>query len=166
MAAMETGDEAERGFTITRVFEAPARLLFEAHSRPEHVKRWFGPVGWPLTLCEMDFRVGGTFRFAMTGPDGRQNTPFGGTYREIVPDRRIVFDNGFLVPGAGRMVHSIGFEETPGELGPRTLLTHHTLFGSVEMKAEHLGLGFEGGVGSGLDQLETLVAGMVASTGT
>lgn len=156
MEAVGTGDEAERGFTITRVFEAPARLLFEAHSRPEHVKRWFGPVGWPLTLCEMDFRVGGSFRFAMTGPDGRQNTPFGGTYREIVPDRRIVFDNGFLVPGAGRMVHTLTFEETDG----RTVLTHHTLFESVAMKAEHLGMGFEGGVGSGLDQLGALVAEM------
>ena len=49
--------------------------------------KWFGPKGWPVTMCEMDFRVGGSFRFAMTGPSGKQNTPFGGEYREIVPNR-------------------------------------------------------------------------------
>ena len=76
--------ESQREVTITRVYDAPARLLFEAYSKPEHIKKWFGPKGWPVTLCEMDFRVGGSFRFAMTGPSGKQNTPFGGEYREIV----------------------------------------------------------------------------------
>ena len=51
--------EAQREVIITRVFDAPARLLFEAYAKPEHVKRWFGPRGWPLTLVEMDFREGG-----------------------------------------------------------------------------------------------------------
>jgi len=60
------------------VFDAPARLLFKAYSTREQLVKWFGPEGWPLTLCEMDFRTGGRFRFAMTGPDGVQNTPFGG----------------------------------------------------------------------------------------
>ena len=89
---------ADRTVTIARTFDAPARLLFEAYSTPKHLMKWFGPVGWPLTLCEVDFRVGGRFRFAMTGPDGVQNTPFGGEYLEIIPDRKIVFDNGFLLP--------------------------------------------------------------------
>ena len=84
--------EADRTVVITRVFDAPARLLFEAYSKPEHIMRWFGPKGWPVTMCEMDFRVGGSFRFAMTGPSGRQNTPFGGEYREIVPNRKIVVE--------------------------------------------------------------------------
>src|SRR4029078_10639835 len=105
---------ADRELVITRVFDVPARYLFEAYSKPEHLKRWFGPKGWPLTLCEVDFRVGGRYRFAMTGPSGEQNTPFGGEYLEIVPDRKIVFDNGFELPGARRMVMTITFDEKGG----------------------------------------------------
>lgn len=150
---------ADRAFVITRVFDAPARLLFEAYSKPEHIKRWFGPRGWPVTLCEMDFRKGGRFRFAMTGPSGEQNTPFGGEYLEIVQDRKIVYDNGFELPGAERMIVTVTFEESGG----KTTLTIHTLFASVAMKNEHLGLGFEKGTNSGLDQLEELVAEMRAN---
>ena len=147
---------ADRTVVVTRAFHAPARLVFEAMSKPEHVMKWFGPVGWPLTLCEMDFRVGGKFRFAMTGSSGVQNTPFGGTYREIVPNRRIVYDNGFEIPGAGRMIVTIDLDEKGG----RTTLTMSTLFGTVEMCREHVGMGFNQGVNSGYDQLADLLAKM------
>ena len=150
--------QADRSVIITRVFDAPAHIVFEACSRPEHVKRWFGPVGWPLTLCEMDFRVGGRYRFAMTGPDGVQNPPFSGTYLEIVPNRRIVYDNAFELPGAETMVMHFDFTEEDG----RTTLTLNTLFASLAMKATHVGAGFVQGTGSGLSQLEELVAELVA----
>jgi uncharacterized protein YndB with AHSA1/START domain len=146
---------SEREITITRVFDAPARILFEAYSKPEHIMRWFGPKGWPVTLCEMDFRVGGKFRFAMTGPSGRQNTPFGGEYLEIVPDRKIVYDNGFETKGAGRMVVSVTFDE---QAGGKTKLTIHTVFESIEMYKSHTSRGFEQGTNSGLDQLADLAA--------
>jgi uncharacterized protein YndB with AHSA1/START domain len=145
---------SDREVVITRVFEAPARLLFAAYSTPEHVMKWFGPKGWPLTLCEIDFRVGGRFRFAMTGPSGEQNTPFGGEYLEIVPNRKIVYDNGFEEPGAERMIVTMTYDEEGG----RTTLTIHTLFASMAMKEEHVGAGFVQGVGSGLDQLVDVVA--------
>ncbi|MBA2469062.1 MAG: SRPBCC family protein [Chloroflexia bacterium] len=147
---------ADREVVITRVFDAPARLLFEAYGKPEHIQRWFGPRGWPVTLCEMDFRVGGRYRFAMTGPDGTRGTPFGGEYLEIEPDRKIVYDNAFETPGAERMIVTITFEEDAG----RTTLTVTTLFGSVAMRNAHMGAGYEQGVGSGLDQLADLVAAM------
>jgi len=160
MSANQRGDEpiADREVVITRRFDAPARVLFAAYTTPEHVRQWFGPKGWPMTLCEMDFQVGGRFRFALTGPDGKQGTPFGGTYREIVPDQRIVYDNGFETPGAETMIVTVTFAETAG----RTLLTIHTLFASVAMRDEHVGGGYEHGVGSGLDQLADVVAGMRA----
>lgn len=104
----------------------------------------------------MGFRVGGRFRFAMTGPEGRQNRPFGGQYLEIVPNRKIVFDNAFETPGAEKMLVTI----TCDELAGKTTLTIHTLFASVAMKNEHVGGGYERGVGSGLDQLADVVAGM------
>jgi uncharacterized protein YndB with AHSA1/START domain len=138
---------------MTREFDAPARLLFEAYGKPEHLMKWFGPVGWPLTLCEVDFRVGGKFRFAMTGSSGVQNTPFGGTYLEIVPNRKIKYDNGFESANAGRMVVTVTFDEQGG----KTKLTMHTLFDTVAMRNEHLGLGFEQGTGSGFDQLAELM---------
>ena len=150
--------ESEREVVITRTFDAPARLVFEAWSKPEHVMKWFGPKGWPLTLCEMDFRVGGRYRFAMTGPSGEQNTPFGGEYLEIVPNRKIVFSNGFEMAGAGRMVMTITFDEKGG----RTTLTSRTLFESVAMRQEHVGMGFIEGTNSGLDQLADVVAEMRA----
>ncbi len=106
----------------------------------------------------MDFRVGGRYRFAMTGPDGQQGMPFGGEYLEIVPDRKIVYDDSFEAPGSEKMVVTVTFEEDAG----RTTLTIHTLFGSVAMKQAHMGAGYEQGVGSGLDQLADLVAGMHA----
>lgn len=154
--------ESEREVTITRVYDAPARLLFEAYSKPEHIMRWFGPKGWPVTLCEMDFRVGGKFRFAMTGPSGKQNTPFGGTYREIEKDRKIVYDNGFESKGAGRMVVTVTFHEQGG----KTTLRVHTVFQSIAMYNSHMSRGFEQGTNSGLDQLGDLVAAMAATEGS
>jgi uncharacterized protein YndB with AHSA1/START domain len=145
---------AERESTISRVFDAPARLLFEAYSTPEHVKRWFGPKGWPITLCEMDFRVGGRFRFGMTGPDGQQGPPFGGEYLEIVPNQKIVYDNAFEAPGSPKMVVTLTYEEENG----KTTMTIHTLFESIAMRNEYVGVGMLEGYGSALDQLADLVA--------
>jgi uncharacterized protein YndB with AHSA1/START domain len=144
----------DREFVITRIFDAPARLLFEAYSDPAQLTQWFGPKGWPLTLCEVDFRVGGRYRFGMTGPGGVQGQPFGGTYREIVPNRKIVYDSAFESPDAETMIVTVTFEERAG----KTTLTIHTLFGSVAMKQQHLGMGYEAGFGSALDQLGDLVA--------
>lgn len=152
----------DREVVITRVFDAPARLLFLAYSKPEHVAKWFGPVGWPITLCEIDFRVGGRFRFAMTGPSGKQNTPFGGTYLEIVPNQKIVFDNAFEAPGAEKMIMTVTFDETDG----KTTLTLHTLFASVAMKNSHIGMGFVQGTGSAFDQLIDVVAAMRRKEGS
>ncbi len=156
MSRNATEPEAQREIIITRVFDAPARLLFKAYSTPEHIMRWFGPRGWPVTMCEMDFRVGGKFRFQMTGPEGQTNTPFGGQYLEIVPDRKIVYDNGFESPGAGRMIVTVTFDE----YGDQTTLVIQTIFDSIAMKNAHVGGGFEEGTGSGLDQLADLVAEM------
>ena len=158
MPADDRGVEpiAKREVVITRVFDAPARVLFKAFSTPEHLKRWFGPKGWPLTLCEMDFRAGGRYRFAMTGPDGKQGPPFGGEYLEIVPNRKIVYTNAFEMPDTESMVVTITFDED--EKSGQTTLTIHTLFASVAMRNAHLGMGYEQGLGSMLDQLADVAA--------
>lgn len=144
--------ESERTIVIERTFDVPARVLFLALSRPEHVMRWFGPPGYPLTLCEMDFRVGGRYRFAMTGPDGMQMTPFGGRYLEIVQDRLIRYTDAFEEDGAETMTVTL----TLAEEGGHTRLVHRTLFASVAMMKAHLAQGYEQGLGATLDQLAGL----------
>lgn len=147
---------ADRQLVITRDYDVPARLLFEAWSQPEHLMQWFGPAGYPLTMCEVDFRVGGTFRFAMTGPDGVQNTPFGGEYLEIVPNEKIVFTDRFELPDAETMVMTVEFDEHDG----KTTLTLTTEFSSAAMKEQHLAVGMREGLDSSLNQLDAVVATM------
>jgi uncharacterized protein YndB with AHSA1/START domain len=151
---------AEREVVSTCVYDAPARLLFAAFGTPEHLTQWFGPPGYSLTLCEMDFRVGGQFWLAMTGPDGRQGTPFGGEYLEIVPNRKIAYTGAFETPDAEAMTVAITFDED--EKSGQTTLTVHTLFASLAMKNEHLGLGYAQSWGFILDQLADVVAEMHA----
>lgn len=149
---------ADREVIISRLFDAPARLLFLAYSQPEHIKRWFGPKGWPLTKAEMDFRVGGQYHFQMTGPESAMSPPFGGTYVEIVPDRKIVYDNGFELPHSPRFLVTVTFEEQDS----KTTLTIRTLFDSIATKELFVGQGFVGGTNSGLDNLEELVGKLAA----
>src|SRR5512145_922942 len=80
---------SDREILITRVFDAPRRLVFEAISKPEHVARWWGPRCMTMLSCEMDFRPGGAWRFVSRGPDGNEYG-FRGVYREIEPPERIV----------------------------------------------------------------------------
>jgi uncharacterized protein YndB with AHSA1/START domain len=153
-----TEPQADRQIIITRQFDALARVLFLAHSKPEHVMNWFGPVGWPLTTCEMDFRVGGRYHFAMTGPGDEPGPPFGGEYLEIEPDRRIVYTNGFEAPGSPRFVVEVTFEETGG----KTTLTMVTTFESKAVRDQYVEMGFEAGTNSGLDQLADVAAALKA----
>lgn len=76
---------------LTRVYEAPARLVFQAWSSAEALKKWWGPQGCDTPEAEVDFRVGGRYRIVMRNLQNGERYPFHGTYREIVPDRRIVF---------------------------------------------------------------------------
>jgi uncharacterized protein YndB with AHSA1/START domain len=147
----------DRTASVSRLMQVPAKYIFAAHAKPEHLMRWFGPVGYPVTMCEIDFRVGGKWRMAMTGPDGVQGPPFGGTYLDIVPNSRIVYDNRFEDDGqsmnlqnAGTMVMTTTLVEKAGA----TTITVSTLFATVAMKDEYLGVGMTDGILSGFDQLE------------
>jgi uncharacterized protein YndB with AHSA1/START domain len=104
-------------------------------------------------MAEVDFRVGGRYRFAMTGPDGKQNDPFGGEYLEIVPNERLVLTDAFEAPGNDPMRWTVTFAETDG----KTTMTVHILFWSKEMKDQYLGYGMMEGAASSFDQLGTLV---------
>ena len=83
-------DAKKPELVLTRVFDAPRRLVFEAWTKAEHVSRWFAPRPLTMARCEVDFRPGGAFRFVMHAPDGT-DYPFEGAFGEIVPPERIVF---------------------------------------------------------------------------
>ena len=86
---LESNTPGDREIVMTRVFDAPRHLVFDAFTTPDLLKRWFGPRGWSLAVCEVDLKVGGSFRFVLRVPDG---TDMGmrGVYREIVRPERSV----------------------------------------------------------------------------
>jgi uncharacterized protein YndB with AHSA1/START domain len=141
---------------LTRVFDAPRHLVFEALTRPELIKRWFGPHGWSLSVCEVDFRVGGAWRYVMHGPNGRRMGMFG-DYREIVPVERIV--------------HTERFDEYPGEAVVTTILTEEdgrTIFNATVFHASKdvrdavIKSGMEHGAAETYDRLNEMLLSQVA----
>jgi uncharacterized protein YndB with AHSA1/START domain len=157
--------EAARTASISRTMAVPLKYVYAAHTRAEHIMRWFGPVGYPVTKCDYDFRVGGKWRMVMTGPDGKEGPPFGGEFLEIVPEKRIVYTDGFedgkggdmnLTHAGGRIVFTTTFAEDQGH----TTVTVSVLFSTVAMKDEFLGVGMIDGIASGLDQWEDVARGL------
>jgi len=142
----------DREIVLTRVFDAPRRLVFDAFSKPELLKRWFGPRGWSLLVCEVDFKVGGGFRFVLRGPHGK-NMGMRGVYREIVPPER--------------SVHMESFDDYPGESkvttvlveqGGKTTLTATILYPSQEVRDIVIKSGMEHGAAETYDKLAELLA--------
>ena len=157
--ALKTESVADRTASISRQINVPARYVFAAHSTAENIARWYGPETYPVTQCDYDFRVGGTWRMVMTGPDGVDGPPFGGSFLDIVPNRRIVYTNGFedgrggdmnLSNAQDKMTITTTFDEVDGT----TTITVSTLFASVAMKDEFLKFGMHEGMESGFDQLD------------
>jgi uncharacterized protein YndB with AHSA1/START domain len=142
---------------MTRWFDAPRELLFDAHSSCEHVSRWWGRNGSTLVVCEMEFRTGGAWRFVAREPDGAEYG-FRGQYREVVRPERIVYSFEFDGMPGNVCVDSTVFEERDGG----TLLTTTTLFDSKEDRDAMLETGMEEGAGETWDRLAEYVASMRA----
>lgn len=88
---------SDRQIVVTRLFDAPRALVFEAWTKAEHVAHWWDPSGVPLAVCEIDLRPKGAFRWVNRAPDGGEGHSFTGNYREIAPPGRLVFsgESGF-----------------------------------------------------------------------
>jgi uncharacterized protein YndB with AHSA1/START domain len=143
---------SDREVVLTRVFNAPRHLVFEAFSKPELLKRWFGPHGWSLSVCEVDFRVGGAFRFVMRGPDGRE-MGMRGTYKEIAPPERSVHMESFDdFPGSESQVTSV-LTEKDG----KTTLTATVLYPSKEVRDAVIKSGMEHGAAETYDKLAEML---------
>jgi uncharacterized protein YndB with AHSA1/START domain len=150
--------KSERELVVTRSFDAPARIVFEAWTKPELIKRWWAPKssGVPLTSCEADVRVGGRYRFEF-GREGAKPMAFFGRYIEVIPDARLVWTNEESEDGA---VSTLTLEESGG----RTRLVLHELYPSKEALDEVVG-GMAGGMPEQFEQLDELLVALGASVG-
>jgi uncharacterized protein YndB with AHSA1/START domain len=141
---------------VTRTFNAPARIVFDAWTKPELLKRWWAPKSFGVSLfeCEQGLRVGGAYRFAF-GRDPRNPEVFSGRYLEVNPPSRLVLTQRYeRMAHVGDVVVTADFEESQG----RTRLTLRQLFPSKEALEGALMSGMERGMRVTLDQLDELVA--------
>src|ERR1700730_7164105 len=146
---------SDREIAMTRVFDAPRQLIYEAWTKPELLKRWLGVFGgWEMAVCEIDLRVGGAYRYLWRGPDGA-GMGMGGAYREIVPAERIVCTEVFDVPWyEGEAVDTLVFVEQGG----RTTATTTVLYASKAVRDAVLKSPMKDGVAAGYDKLAEILA--------
>jgi len=134
----QTDTLADDELLITRTFDAPASLMFALWSQPEHFRKWMGPGSFTCTECEMDFRVGGSYRAKIESAEGKVN-PFSGVYREIVPNERLVFTFAWNNDGPSADIETlitITFKEHDGKT---TQMFHQTPFLNAERRDSHVG---------------------------
>ena len=148
--------KSEREVVVTRTFDAPARLVFEAWSRPELFKKWWVPRSKGMTLrsCELDVRTGGKYRLVF-GDDPANTMTFFGKYLDVVPNQRIVWTNE--ESGADGSVTTVTFEETNG----KTTLVMSELYATKE--ALDAGAGAQEAMNETFAQLEELLGSLAAT---
>lgn len=152
-------EAAAREFVMERIFDAPRELVFHAFSACERVARWWGPTGWTLPVCQMDFRPSGVWLYCMRGPAGEESCGKA-VYREIVAPERIVYTDAFadaegnVLDGMPEMLITLTFAEHDG----KTKLTNRAQFASVADLERTLAMGMVEGLTQTLDRLEAYLA--------
>lgn len=150
-----TGD---REIVITRTFNGPARIVFDAFTRAEYVRRWWAPASHGVTIasCEADVRTGGAYRYVIRGRRGEE-LGFSGVYTEVVPDARLVYTQVFEpMAQMGSVVVAVTFGEHDG----KTDVTMHSLYPSTQARDAIIASGMEHGMRETMDQLEELVVSL------
>jgi len=145
--------KSERELVVRRTFNGPARLVFEAWTTPELLKRWWAPKSFGISFlsCEADARTGGTYRFVFSHPSSAQPMAFFGRYIEVVPPSRLVWTND--EDGEGGSVTTVTFEEK----GDATLVVMHDLYPSKEALDAAIASGSTGGFSEAFAQLDELL---------
>lgn len=147
---------SEREIAMTRVFDAPRSLVFDAWTKPELLRRWLGVrAGWTFAVCEVDLKVGGKYRWVWRGPDGTE-MGMGGVFREIVRPERIVATERFDEPWyeGGDAVDTTVFVEKGG----KTTVTTTVRYASKEVRDAVLKSPMAGGVAESYDKLDEVLA--------
>ena len=152
--------KSEREFVLTRTFNAPARILFEAWTKPELLERWWAPKSMSMSLlsCEVDARVGGTYRLVF-GHQGAKIFEAHGRYIEVTPHTRLVWTND--EGDEGGQITTVTFEERAG----KTLLVVHELYPSKEALDGAISSGATSGMPEQFEQLDELLVTLGASVG-
>ena len=147
---------SDRDVVVTRTVNGPARLVFEAWTKPELFRKWWVPKSFGLTLlsCEMDVRVGGTYKLVFSHPASGEPMAFHGRYNEVVPPSRLVWTNE--EGGEDGAVTTVTFEDR----GAETLVVMHDRYPSKE--ALDVGIGSTDGASETFDQLDELLASLGA----
>ena len=147
---------------LSRVFDAPRHLVFETMTKPEYVRRWWCCMdGYTMPVCEIDFRVGGKWRYVMVGTDGNE-VGFHGEYKEIVPAQRIVQTEIFEPFPDSPSLCTMTLEERDGKTYYQTLVKHT----SKEARDMHVQSGMEVGAGIALDRLEGIAQSLATPHGS
>jgi len=140
---------------ITREFEAPRHLVFAAYTTPELVRRWWHANRGEMTLCDIDLRVGGKWRYVMAACGGPE-VGFHGEYREIVPDERIVSTEVYEGAPGAEALGTVTFTEADG----RTTLTILVQHSCREHRDAHIESGMEDGLQDAMDLLEQVAVSL------
>src|SRR6516165_8365371 len=148
--SVEVTTPSEREIKVMRRFDAPARLVFDFHTKPEHVQKWLlGPAGWSMPICEIDLRVGGRYRFVWHNDESGVEFGVSGEYREIAAPSRIV-----QIERMDGCEGEVKGTLTLSEAGGRTTLSVNLEFESQELRDRALESGMTNGMAASYDRLE------------
>jgi len=146
---------SDREIAMTREFNAPRQLVWDAHTKPELVKKWLlGPPGWSMPVCKIDLRVGGSFRYEWRNDKDGTTMAMGGVYKEIKPVERIVNTEQFDDPWyEGEAIDTLVLREEKG----KTILTMTVKYASQQIRDAVIKSGMTSGVEQSYDHLEAAI---------
>lgn len=155
MSKLTLSSLGDREITMKRTFDAPAQRVFDAMTKPELVQKWLlGPEGWTMPVCEIDLRVGGTYRYVWKNTNDGQEMGMGGVYQEVQAPVRLIHTERFDTPWyPGESLITSVFKEEDGK-------THYTStmrYESAEARDGVLASGMASGVAASFDRLEALL---------
>jgi uncharacterized protein YndB with AHSA1/START domain len=155
LGRLQVTTPSDREIAMSRVFDAPAGMVFDAWTKPELLTRWLGVRGgWTFAVCQVDLRVGGAYRFVWRGPNGAE-MGMGGVYREVVRPERLVATEKFDDPWYdGEALDTTTFVERDG----KTTATTTVLYASREVRDAVLQSPMERGVAESYDKLDEVLA--------
>ena len=149
---LQVTSQGDNEIVLTRVFDAPKRLVYDAFTKPELLKRWFGPHGHHLVVCDVDLTVGGKWRYVIRDPEGKDMGMYG-TWIELDPPDRIVHTEAFDMYPGDSLCTTVFTER-----GGKTTMTLTCRYPSKEVRDMVIASGMSRGAGISYDRLEDLVA--------
>ena len=155
MSTLKVTMPSDREIAMTREFNAPRQLVWDAHTKPELVRKWLlGPPGWSMPVCKIELRVGGSYRYEWRSDKDGTTMAMGGTYKEVEPLERIVSTEKFDDPWyEGEVIGTFTLQEQ----GSKTILTTTVRYASQAVRDSVIKSGMTTGVEQSFDRLESTI---------